>query len=240
MIEIIPAIDLIDGKCVRLTRGDFGRKTTYSDDPLATAKAFESAGIRRLHMVDLDGARSGRPHNLQVLELVAAETRLKIDFGGGIRCEDDLKDVFNAGAAIANIGSLAVNDPELFLSWVSRYGGERILLGADTRNGKIAVNGWQTETRVEIIELLDRSARAGVTNVFVTDINRDGDLSGPAVELYKQIISVVPGIKLIASCGVSTGDDISGLNRIGCSGVIVGKAIYEGRIALEELRAYVG
>lgn len=240
MIEIIPAIDLMDGKCVRLTHGDFDSRTTYSEDPLAIARTFESIGIRRLHMVDLDGARSGSPRNLGVLELVAAGTGLEIDFGGGVRSEADLKDVFNAGAAVANIGSLAVTDPELFLLWVAKYGGERILLGADTKNGMIAVNGWRTETGFEIGSLLERFARKGVTNVFVTDIGRDGALSGPAVDLYRRLVSSLPSVNLIASGGVSTINDILELERVGCGGVIVGKALYEGRIPLEELANYVG
>ncbi len=240
MIQIIPAIDLMDGKCVRLTRGDFASKSTYSDDPVEIAKAFEAIGIRRLHMVDLDGARSGKLQNVPVLEKVAAKTSLVIDFGGGVRSDSDLKDVFNAGAAIANIGSVAVKEPELFLSWLNEYGGEQILLGADTRNGLIAVNGWQAETDVEIGDLVERFVRKGVTNVFVTDIDRDGALAGPSIKLYKEILERVPNVNLIASGGVSKAGDIAELERIGCGGVIIGKAIYEGRITLEELANYVG
>jgi phosphoribosylformimino-5-aminoimidazole carboxamide ribotide isomerase len=240
MIQIIPAIDVMGGKCVRLTRGDFASRSTYSDDPVEIATTFEAIGIRRLHMVDLDGARSGKLHNIRVLERVAAKTRLVIDFGGGVRSEADLKDVFNAGAAIANIGSVAVKDPELFLSWLEMYGGERILLGADTRNGLIAVNGWQAETDVAVRDLLGRFVRKGARNVFVTDIDRDGALSGPSIELYKGILASVPDINLIASGGVSDLNDIAALERVGCDGVIIGKAIYEGRILLEELAEYVG
>ena len=240
MIQIIPAIDLIDGKCVRLTRGDFDRKTTYSDDPLGIAKEFESVGIRRLHMVDLDGARAGKPQNLHVLKRVAAETNLEIDFGGGVRCESDLKEVFNSGAAMANIGSLAVKDPALFLSWIAAYGGEKFLLGADTRNGVIAVNGWQTQTSVEVVALLEQLVPHGVTNVFVTDIDRDGAFTGPANGLYQEIIETIPDVNLIASGGVSSVSDIAELERIGCHGVIIGKAIYEGRITLKELAKYAG
>jgi phosphoribosylformimino-5-aminoimidazole carboxamide ribotide isomerase len=240
MIQIIPAIDLMDGKCVRLTRGDFASRSTYSDDPVETAKAFESIGIRRLHMVDLDGARSGKLQNVPVLERVAAATSLVIDFGGGVRTDTDLNDVFNAGAAIANIGSIAVKEPELFLSWLNEYGGERILLGADTRNGLIAVNGWQAESDVAVDDLIERFVQKGARNVFVTDIDRDGALSGPSIELYKEILETVRDVNLIASGGVSKAGDIAELERIGCSGVIIGKAIYEGRIALEELANYVG
>lgn len=238
MIEIIPAMDLIDGKCVRLTHGDFERKTVYSDDPLNIAKRFEAAGVMRLHMVDLDGAKSGSPRNISVLEHVAKHTSLEIDFGGGIKSETDLESVFSAGAAMANIGSIATSDPDTFLSWVKRYGGDRILLGADTKEGKVAINGWQTVTTIEITDFVSRNARLGVTSVFVTDISRDGAMSGPAIELYKQIISMVPELKLIASGGVQSMRDVEELERIGCSGVIVGKAIYEGRITMKELSTY--
>ena len=240
MIQIIPAIDLIDGKCVRLTRGDFDRKTTYSDDPLGVAKEFESVGIRRLHMVDLDGARAGKPQNLHVLERVAAETNLEIDFGGGVRSESDLNDVFSAGAAMANVGSLAIKESALFLSWIAAYGGEKILLAADTRNGTVAVNGWKTDTSIGVVDLLERFVRNGVTNVFVTDIDRDGVFTGPACGLYQEILETIPGVNLIASGGVSSVSDIAALERIGCHGVIIGKAIYEGRITLEELAKYAG
>ena len=240
MIEIIPAMDLIDGKCVRLTRGDFELKTIYSDEPLDIAKGFEAAGLMRLHMVDLDGAKSGSPKNISVLEHVAKHTSLKIDFGGGIKSDADLESVFSAGAAMANIGSLATTDPDTFLSWVKRYGGDRILLGADAKDGNVAINGWQTVTAIEITEFVSRNARLGVTSIFVTDISRDGAMIGPAIELYEQIISLVPDLNLIASGGVRSMRDVEELERIGCSGVIVGKAIYEGRITLKELSNYAG
>lgn len=240
MIEIIPAIDLFDGKCVRLTRGDFADRTTYSEDPVETAKAFESFGFRRLHMVDLNGARRGKPENLPVLRRVAAETGLEIDFGGGVRSGADLEDVFAAGAAIANIGSVAIQEPDLFLSWIEKYGGEKLLLGADTRNGMVAVNGWQTDTSVRLIDVLDKFVAEGIRNVFVTDIERDGALNGPSTELYETIMARVPGVDLIASGGVTRVRDIAELQRIGCRGVIIGKALYEGRIALDDLKDYVG
>lgn len=240
MIEIIPAIDLIDGKCVRLTQGDFDRKTVYSDDPLEVAKRFEAAGIIRLHMVDLDGARSGKPSNLHVLERVAGGTGLKIDFGGGITSEQDLDLVLDAGAAIANIGSLAIKQPKKFISWIQRYGSDQILLGADARDGKVAINGWQTSTDISVLELLSDYSEMGVKNTFVTDIGRDGAMTGPSLDLYRKLTTSVPDLNLIASGGIRSNEDIDDLQRIGCSGVIIGKAIYEGKIRLEKLSNYVG
>ena len=238
MIEIIPAIDIIDGKCVRLTHGDFAQKTVYADDPLEAAKRFEGLGLRRLHMVDLDGAKSGEPQNLPVLERVANATDLAIDFGGGVKTDEDVKVVFDAGAAIVNVGSIAVEDPALFLEWIQTYGGERILLGADCRNGNVAINGWQTETSVSIGDLLKEYSAKDVRSAFVTDIGRDGAMTGPSIELYRDILESVPDLRLIASGGVSSIGDVEELESIGCSGVIVGKAIYEGRISDEELAGY--
>jgi len=238
MIEIIPAIDLIEGKCVRLTHGDFDQKTVYSDDPVEIAKGFEALGLHRLHMVDLDGARTGRPANLGTLGRVAGGTSLEIDFGGGIKTRGDLESVFAAGAAIANIGSLAVKEPEIFLAWLEEFGGSRILLGADCRDGKLAINGWQTDTEVPVISFLTENRGRGVKKAFVTDIGRDGAMSGPSIALYEQIMREVPGLELIASGGVGSIGDIEELDRIGCSGVIVGKAIYEGRITEKELIRY--
>ena len=238
MIEIIPAIDIIEGKCVRLTHGDFARKTVYSDDPLELAKRFESIGLRRLHMVDLDGAKSGRPANLAVLESVAAGTGLTIDYGGGIKTEGDLENVFAAGASIANIGSLALKEPDTFVGWLDKFGGERILLGADCKNERLAVNGWQTETEVSVFDFLERMNSRGVRKAFVTDIGRDGAMAGPSLDLYKRIIAKIPELDLIASGGVSSILDVEELERVGCRGVIVGKAIYEGRISEEELSRY--
>jgi len=235
MFEIIPAIDLIDGKCVRLAQGDFARKKIYNEKPLELAKTFEGFGIRRLHIVDLDGAKTGKIANLSVLQKIALNTNLTIDFGGGIKNDEDIQAIFDSGAAIANIGSVAVKAPEKFLGWVSKYGGERILLGADVKNENIVVNGWQTETDVKIISFLQGYFAKGVTQAFVTDIAKDGVLQGPSVGLYGRILDAVPGLKLIASGGVSSVGDIEELEWIGCSGVIVGKAIYEGRIDLGEL-----
>jgi phosphoribosylformimino-5-aminoimidazole carboxamide ribotide isomerase len=238
MFEIIPAIDLIDGKCVRLAQGDFARKTIYNENPLEVAKRFEDAGIRRLHIVDLDGAKAGKIANLHVLTAIAKNTNLTIDFGGGIKADEDIQAVFNAGADIANIGSLAVKEPDKFLGWVEKYGGERILLGADVKDGNIAVNGWQTATEIEIIPFLQEYFAKGITQVFVTDIAKDGVMQGPAVELYERILTAVPGIKLIASGGVSSLSDMRELEWIGCSCAIIGKAIYEGTIDLKDIMAF--
>jgi phosphoribosylformimino-5-aminoimidazole carboxamide ribotide isomerase len=238
MIEIIPAIDVIDGKCVRLTHGDFERKTVYSDDPVAVAKRFEALGLRRLHMVDLDGAKTGKPKNLTVLNSVANATNLTIDFGGGVKTDEDVNAVFDAGASIVNVGSVAVKDRETFLEWIEKYGSDRILLGADCRDWNVAINGWQTETAVSIFDLLKDYNEKGVTAAFVTDIGRDGAMAGPSVDLYKKILTAVPELQLIASGGVGSIGDIESLDAIGCSAVIVGKAIYEGRITDEELAKY--
>lgn len=235
MIEIIPAIDLIDGKCVRLSQGDFAQKKIYRENPVDVAKEFESVGLKRLHVVDLDGAKSGKIANLKVLEAIAENTNLTIDFGGGIKRDEDLAAVFNAGAAMAGIGSVAVKRAEKFFAWLDRYGGERILLGADVKNENLAINGWQTATDIEILAFLREYFSRGVTQVFVTDISRDGLLQGSANELYAKIRREIPGLKLIASGGVSQIEDIYALEKIGCAGVIVGKAIYEGKIKLEEL-----
>jgi phosphoribosylformimino-5-aminoimidazole carboxamide ribotide isomerase len=233
--EIIPAIDLIEGKCVRLSQGDFARKTVYSDDPAEVARRFEAAGLRRLHLVDLDGARSGRVTNLRVLAKIAAATGLTIDFSGGIKTDADIRSVFDAGAAIAAVGSVAVRQPELFIRWLEEFGGERILLGADVRNEKLAVDGWQTETETGIFDFLRGFAAKGVTQAFVTDISKDGLLEGPATALYRRILDEVPGLRLTASGGVSKREDLDDLKQAGCSGAIVGKAFYEGKITLEEL-----
>ncbi len=240
MLEIIPAIDIIDGKCVRLSEGDFDRKTVYDDDPAAVAQRFADADVRRLHVVDLDGAKTGSPKNISVLERIASIKELVVDFGGGIKTDDDLAAVFDAGAAVASIGSMAVKSPETLERWVSRYGGERIFLGADVRDGKIAVNGWQTFTELDLIPFLRTWFHAGIKRAFVTDISKDGMLAGPSVELYKQIRSELPELELVASGGVSSIGDIYEMDRIGCAGVIVGKAIYEGRISIGELKQYAG
>jgi phosphoribosylformimino-5-aminoimidazole carboxamide ribotide isomerase len=240
MIEIIPAIDLIDGKCVRLTQGDFAQKKIYNENPLDAAKEFENVGLKRLHIVDLDGAKRGKVANLKVLETIAANTNLTIDFGGGIKTDEDIKSVFDVGAAMASIGSIAVKDKEKFFAWLEKYGSEKILLGADVKGKNLAINGWQTETEIEILAFLKEYVAKGVTQAFVTDISKDGLLQGSSNELYAEILREIPELKLIASGGVSRIEDITELEKIGCSGVIVGKAIYEGKINLEDLRKKIG
>jgi phosphoribosylformimino-5-aminoimidazole carboxamide ribotide isomerase len=238
MIEIIPAIDLIGGNCVRLSQGDFSQSRIYSHDPLEVARGFESAGLQRLHIVDLDGARTGKVSNLAVLERIASSTDLKIDFGGGIKTTDDLKGVFDAGASMASIGSVAVKAPDKFFGWVERYGSEKLLLGADVRDGNLLVDGWQTVTAMEIVPFLLEYFAKRVRQVFITDIAKDGVLQGPSIELYKQIREALPDLTLIASGGVSCMDDIHELGKIGCSAVIVGKAIYEGKTSIKDLASY--
>ncbi len=235
MIEIIPAIDLIDGKCVRLSQGDFAQKTIYNENPLEVAKEFEAVGLKRLHVVDLDGAKNGKVVNLKVLEKIAANTNLTIDFGGGIKTDEDINSVFDAGAKMAGIGSIAVKNAEKFFEWLAQYGSEKILLGADVKGKNLAINGWQTETEIEILPFLQEYFAKGVTQTFVTDIAKDGLLQGSSNELYAKILREIPKIKLIASGGVSNIEDIGELEKIGCAGVIVGKAIYEGRIKLKSL-----
>ncbi len=235
MMEIIPAIDLIEGKCVRLSQGDFAQKTVYRANPLEVAKEFENAGLQRLHIVDLDGAKNGRIVNLKVLETIARNTNLTIDFGGGIKTDADIQSVFDAGASMASIGSVAVKNAEKFFAWLEKYGGERILLGADVNGEKLAINGWQTATEIEIIPFLKEYAAKGVTQTFVTDIAKDGLLQGTSIALYTKIRREIPELKLIASGGVSVIEDLRELEKIGCAGAIVGKAIYEGKIELGSL-----
>lgn len=239
MIEIIPAIDLIGGKCVRLTHGDFARMQIYSDDPVSTAKEFEAAGLKRLHIVDLDGARSGVPANTAVLSAIARETNLTIDFGGGIRTTDDFRIVLDSGAKMVNIGSIAVKEPDLLFSWLEEFGSDRVLLGADASAGNVAINGWQTQTEIGLIPFLANYFERGGRRAFVTDISKDGALEGPATELYGEIRALLPQLSIIASGGVSNFDDILDLERIGCDGVIIGKAIYEGRITMERITEYI-
>lgn len=226
---------MIDGKCVRLAQGDFSRRKIYSENPLEVAREFEASGLKRLHIVDLDGAKYGKVANLKVLEEIARHTNLTIDFGGGIKTDEDIKAIFDAGANIASIGSVAVKNAEKFFAWLEHYGGEKILLGADVKNGKIAIDGWQTETDLEILPFLKKYFAEGVHQVFVTDISKDGLLQGSANRLYAEILQHLPRLGLIASGGVSSIEDIVRLEKIGCAGVIVGKAIYEGRIKLKEL-----
>ncbi len=234
-MEIIPAIDIIDGKCVRLTEGDYAQKKVYNENPLEFAKSFEDAGIKRLHLVDLDGAKAGKVTNWKVLESIANGTGLIIDFGGGIKKETDLNIVFDSGAALATIGSLAVKEPALFESWLKQYGEHRFLLGADVKGENIAIGGWLETTNETIIDFIQKYISKGITQLFCTDISKDGKLEGPSLDLYKKIIQQFPELYFIASGGVSSMKDINDLKAIGCSGVIVGKAIYEGRIKISEL-----
>ena len=235
MIELIPAIDLIDGKCVRLTLGDYSQKTVYHDDPVAIAQEFESQGIRRLHVVDLDEAKSHHIVNGDVLRAITENTHLVVDFGGGIKSDADIEQAFDQGASMVTIGSVAVKSPELFLSWLNRFGADRIILGADVRNGKISINGWMESSSEDLIPFLGRYIREGVRHVLCTDISRDGMLSGPAISLYSDILSEYPALHLIASGGVSSNDDILALERAGVPSVVFGKAYYEGKIDLTQL-----
>jgi len=237
MIQVIPAIDIINGKCVRLFQGDFSKTKVYSDSPLDIAKKFEEHGITRLHMVDLDGAKNGKISNLNTLKTISTATNLKIDFGGGIRTEEDVTAVFEAGAKQINLGSLLIKSPDKVFSWVEKYGADRILLGIDVYEDKIAINGWQTKTSIELLPFLKDLATSGhIKEIFITDISNDGAMQGVNLQLYKKILDHLPELKLIASGGVSNIQDILKLAAIGCSGVILGKAIYEGKITLEELR----
>ena len=235
MIEIIPAIDLIDGKCVRLSQGDYNAKKVYNEDPLEVAKMFEDAGIRRLHLVDLDGAKAKRIVNQAVLEKIASNTSLVVDFGGGVQSDSDLDIAFGSGAAMVTGGSIAVRNRDLFVSWIEKYGSEKIILGADCKDGKIAVSGWQESTSVDIIPFIKEYKDKGVSKVVCTDISKDGMLQGPSTDLYKEILRYFPDLYLIASGGVSSFQDILDLESAGLPAVILGKAIYENRVTLAEL-----
>ena len=235
---IIPAIDIIGGKCVRLTNGDYGLQKIYNDNPVEVAKQFEDAGITRLHMVDLDGAKAGNIINLKVLEAVASSTKLVIDFGGGIKKINDIESVFNAGAAIATIGSLAVKHPEILEEWLMEFGAGRFLIGADVLDEKIKIGGWLEDGGINVFDFIGKMISLGVTHIFCTDISKDGAMQGPSFELYKRIITEHPEINLIASGGVTSLPDLQQLKEIGCNAAIVGKAIYEGQVTLEELAIF--
>ena len=234
-MDIIPAIDIIDGKCVRLSEGDYQRKTVYHENPLEIAKDFEANGISRLHLVDLDGAKAKKVVNLAILESIASYTSLQIDFGGGVRSSTDLKMVFDAGANQVTAGSVAVKDPLLFEAWLEEFGAEKIILGADVRDGKVAISGWQERSEWELNDFIEHFSQKGVQRVICTDVGRDGLLQGPAIELYTELTRDFPKLSIIASGGVSNLSDLEELARTGVTGVIVGKAIYEGRISLQEL-----
>ena len=235
MIEIIPAIDLIDGKCVRLSQGDYNEKKVYNEDPLEVAKMFEDAGISRLHLVDLDGAKAKHIVNQKVLEKIASSTSLIIDFGGGVQSNKDIDLAFNSGASMVTGGSIAVRDKELFIGWLKKYGSEKIILGADCKDHKIAVSGWQESTSLDVITFLGNYKKEGVSKVVCTDISKDGMLQGPSIELYKEILIQYPDLYLIASGGVSCYQDILDLEAAGIPAVILGKAIYENKVTLKEL-----
>ena len=237
-LQIIPAIDLIDGKCVRLTQGDYSLKTIYNENPLEVAKEFEDAGLNRLHLVDLDGAKAGAIKNWKVLESITSNTSLVIDFGGGIKKEEDVKIVLESGAALATVGSIAVKDETTFVGWLKQFGADKFLLGADVKNEKIAVGGWLETTDIWIYDFIEKYSNHGVQQIFCTDVSKDGKLEGPSTELYKNILQKFPNLHFIASGGVSSMKDLDELAAIGCNGAIVGKAIYEGLITLNELKKF--
>ena len=238
-MEIIPAIDIIEGKCVRLTHGDYNRKKIYNEHPLEVAKEFEGAGLQRLHLVDLDGAKAGAVKNWKVLEAIAGKTTLVVDFGGGIKSENDLSVVFDCGAALATIGSMAVKEADVFSDWILRYGPDRFFLGADVKKEKITVSGWLEQTDIWVYDFIEKYMQKGLNRIFCTDVSKDGALEGPSLELYGNIVKKFPALHFVASGGVSSADDLYQLEEAGCKGVIIGKAIYEGRIMLEELKSFV-
>ena len=234
-MRIIPAIDIIEGKCVRLTQGDYAQKTIYNENPLEVALQFQDAGLERLHLVDLDGAKAGAVKNWKVLEQLTSKTKMIIDFGGGIKKEEDLRIVFDSGAAYATIGSLAVKEEAKFVAWLQAYGASKFLLGADVKDEKIAVGGWLETTDINILDFIKQYTANGISQLLCTDVSKDGKLEGPSITLYEKIITQFPNLHFIASGGVSNLTDLEQLKEIGCKGAIVGKAIYENRISLEEL-----
>ncbi len=238
MIKIIPAIDIIDGNCVRLTKGDYSQKKIYNENPVEVAKEFEEIGITHLHLVDLDGAKAKKIVNWKVLESIAKETNLIIDFGGGVRSKEDLRIAFESGASKITAGSIAAKEKETVLTWLDKYG-DKIILGADTIDGKISINAWEVTTELPLIEYIREYWALGIKSTIVTDISRDGVLTGPAFDLYESIKNEIPKIELIASGGVSKIEDVDKLNKQNIEGVIIGKAIYEGRIKLEELKRFL-
>jgi phosphoribosylformimino-5-aminoimidazole carboxamide ribotide isomerase len=239
MIEIIPAIDIIDGKCVRLSQGDYAQKKVYNENPLEVAKAFEDVGVRRLHLVDLDGAKAQHIVNYKVLESIAMNTSLTIDFGGGLKSDDDLRIAFESGASMVTGGSIAVKNPAVFLSWLEKFGAEKIILGADVKNEKIAVGGWIETTEIELLPFVKSFMEKGVDKVICTDISKDGMLKGPSIDLYRKMLGEMPDLYLIASGGVSSIQDIEQLAEADVPAVITGKAIYEGRIKMDDLARFL-
>ena len=235
MIELIPAIDIINGQCVRLTKGDYDQKTVYRDSPADVAHEFEQIGFQRLHVVDLDGAKSKHIVNCSVLRRITTETQLVVDFGGGIKTDEDIEKAFDNGATMVTVGSIAVTQPELFMGWLNEYGSERLILGADVHNGKISINGWKEDSTEDLLPFLKKYIDAGVKNVLCTEISKDGTLQGPAIDLYQRVMDTYPELHLIASGGVSCINDIKALDKAGIPAVVFGKAIYEGKINLNEL-----
>jgi phosphoribosylformimino-5-aminoimidazole carboxamide ribotide isomerase len=238
-MTIIPAIDIINGKCVRLTKGDYSQQTIYNEDPLEVAKQFEDAGLKRLHLVDLDGAKAGEVKNWNVLEKIATKTKLEIDFSGGISTQQNLEITFNSGAAFASIGSIAVKDEFTFSGWLLAFGADRFILGADVKNELIVIRGWTETTTLTVFELVEKYKVKGVKQFFCTDVNKDGLLQGAATVLYKKILNQHPSIDLIASGGITTLTDLEELRQAGCDGAIIGKALYENRISLPELKRFL-
>jgi phosphoribosylformimino-5-aminoimidazole carboxamide ribotide isomerase len=234
-MRIIPAIDLIDGKCVRLTQGDYAQKTVYNENPLDVAKSFEDQGLQYLHLVDLDGAKAGKVTNWKVVESITTHTKLVVDFGGGIKTDDEIRKLFEHGVQQVNLGSIAVKEPQKVIQWIDEFGSDKIILSADVKNNTIAISGWQENSSINIRNFLRDYIENGIEFVTCTDISTDGMLTGPNIELYKTLILSFPQLHLVASGGVGTMDDLQELKRIGVDGVIVGKAIYEGRVKLEEL-----
>lgn len=238
-MRIIPAIDIIDAKCVRLSKGDYSTKKVYNENPLEIAKQFEAHGIQHLHLVDLDGAKSKHIVNYKILEEIASKTKLKIDFGGGLKSDEDLRIAFESGAKQITGGSIAVKDKSLFSSWIQQYGNEKIILGADAKEEKIAISGWQEDSKEELIPFIQEYQEKGIQYVICTDISKDGMLEGPSFQLYQKILEECQGVKLIASGGISTFEELPKLAELGCEGTIIGKAIYENRISLKQLENYI-
>ena len=238
-MEIIPAIDIIGGKCVRLSQGDYAQKTVYNENPLEVAKMFEDAGITRLHLVDLDGAKAKHIVNYKTLETIAGKTSLIIDFGGGIKSDDDLRIAFECGAKMITGGSIAVQQPETFQQWINKYGGEKIILGADVKNEKIAVTGWLETTEIDLIPFIENYMQQGIQKIICTDIDKDGMLQGPSINLYTKIKTALPEAYIIASGGVGSLKDVEILNEANIPAVIIGKAIYEGKVSLKDLKKFV-
>ncbi|MGQ3678246.1 1-(5-phosphoribosyl)-5-[(5-phosphoribosylamino)methylideneamino]imidazole-4-carboxamide isomerase [Tenacibaculum discolor] len=237
-MRIIPAIDIIEGKCVRLTKGDYNTKKIYNENPLEVAKEFETNGIEYLHVVDLDGAKSNRVINHKVLEQIATKTNLKIDFGGGLKSDEDARIAFESGANQITGGSIAVKNPEVFIDWITQYGSNKIILGADCKDRKIATHGWLQTSEVDVVEFISEYQEIGITNTICTDVAKDGMLQGASLDLYLEILSKT-SVNLIASGGVANINDLHRLKEIGCEGAIVGKAIYEGNISLKELQEFI-